>query len=91
MLGDMNIPLMICDKKQTSVDTTKVFSTTGKFATREEATRWIREVGIKNGVTVVITHSDIKTGKRGRSDKVIFGYDRGGKFKEGDSETQSAT
>ncbi|XP_058775664.1 uncharacterized protein LOC131649938 [Vicia villosa] len=31
------------------------------------------------------------TGKRGRSDKLIFGYDRGGKYKEGDSKTQSAS
>ena len=82
---------MICDKHQTSVDTTKIFSTTEKFATREEATRWIREVGIRNRVTVIITRSDTKTDKRERSDKVIFGCDRGGKYKEEDSETQSAT
>ena len=82
---------MICDKDQTSVDTTEIFSTTEKFPTREEATRWIKEVGLRNIVIVIITCSDINTGKRGRSDKVIFGCDRGGKYKEGDRETQSAT
>ncbi|XP_050920359.1 uncharacterized protein LOC127137994 [Lathyrus oleraceus] len=49
------------------------------------------EVGIRNRVTVIITLSDTKTSKRGRSDKVIFGCDRGGKYKEGNSEIQSAT
>ena len=49
------------------------------------------KVGIRNKVTIIITCSDTKTGKRGRSDNIIFGYDRGGKYKEGDSETQSAT
>lgn len=43
-----------------------------------------------NRVIVIIISSDTKTAKRGRSDKVIFDCDRGGKYKEG-SETQSAT
>ncbi|XP_050892081.1 uncharacterized protein LOC127097623 [Lathyrus oleraceus] len=87
----MDTHLMICDKNQTCVDTTEIFSVAEKFDTREEMTRWIREVGIRNRVTVIITRPDTKTSKRGRSDKVIFGCDRGGKYKEGDSKTQSAT
>lgn len=75
----MNISLMICDKYHTCVDTTEIFSTTKKFDTREEATRWIREVGIRNRVTIIITRSDTKTSKTGRSDKVIFGFDKSGK------------
>ncbi|XP_050895519.1 uncharacterized protein LOC127102157 [Lathyrus oleraceus] len=86
----MDISLMICDKNQTCVDTTKIFSITEKFDTQEEVTRWIREVGIRNRMTVIIIRSDTKTGKRGRSDKGIFGCDKGEKYKEGDSETQSA-
>ncbi|CAK8563604.1 unnamed protein product [Lathyrus sativus] len=70
---------------------TEIFSSTEKFDTREEATRWIREDGIRNKVTIIITRSDTKTGERERSDKVIFGCDRGEKYKEIDSETQSAT
>lgn len=85
------MPLMICGKNQTYVDTTEIFSTANKFDTREEATRWIIDAEIRNIVIVIITRSDTKIGKRGRSDKVIFGCDRGGKYKEGDSETQSAT
>lgn len=42
-------------------------------------------------MTIIITRSDTKTGKRGISDKVIFGCDKGEKYKEGDSVTQSAT
>ena len=42
-------------------------------------------------MTVIITCSDTKIDKRGRSDKVIFGCDKGGKYQEGDSVTQSAT
>ncbi|XP_050890808.1 uncharacterized protein LOC127096255 [Lathyrus oleraceus] len=44
-----------------------------------------------NKVTIIINGSDTKTDKRGRSDKVIFCCDKGGKYKEGDSVTQSAT
>ncbi|XP_058726265.1 uncharacterized protein LOC131650081 [Vicia villosa] len=84
-------PLKKCDVAQTCVDTTDVFVTGQKFATREEAISWIKDVGIRNKVTVIIARSDIKTGKRGRSDKLIFGCDRGGKYKKTDSETQSAS
>ncbi|XP_058732804.1 uncharacterized protein LOC131604376 [Vicia villosa] len=84
-------PLMKCDVNQTCVDTTYDFVTGQKFTTREEAISWIREVGIRNKVTVIITHSDTKTGKRGRSNKLIFGCDKGGKYKKTDSETQSAS
>lgn len=58
------MPLMISDKNQTYVDTTEIFSTTKKLDTREEATRWIKEVVIRNRVTLIITRSDTKTGKR---------------------------
>ncbi|XP_058746689.1 uncharacterized protein LOC131619629 [Vicia villosa] len=44
-----------------------------------------------NKVTVIITRSDTKTDKRGRYGKLIFGYDRGEKYKEEDSGTQSAS
>ncbi|XP_058769031.1 PKS-NRPS hybrid synthetase cheA-like, partial [Vicia villosa] len=84
-------PLMKCDVTQTCVDTTDVFVTGQKFATRKEAISWIKEVGIRNKVTVIITRSDTKTGKRGRSDKLVFRCDRGGKYKKSDSETQSAS
>ncbi|XP_058741370.1 uncharacterized protein LOC131613742 [Vicia villosa] len=85
-------PLMKCDVNQTYVDTTYAFVTGQTFATREEAISWIREVGIRNKVTVIITRSDTKTDKRGRSDKLIFGCDKGGKYKKKiESETQSAS
>ncbi|XP_050875304.1 uncharacterized protein LOC127078937 [Lathyrus oleraceus] len=74
-----------------SSDITKIFSTAEKFDTQEEVTRWIREAGIRNRVTIIITHSDIKTGKRGRSDKVIFDCGKYVKYKQGDSVKQSAT
>lgn len=56
----MDIPLMICDKNHTCVYTTKIFSTTQKFAIREEATRWIRKVGTRNEITVIITRLETK-------------------------------
>ncbi|XP_058766295.1 PKS-NRPS hybrid synthetase cheA-like [Vicia villosa] len=88
----MDPPLMKCDVNQTCVDTTDVFVTGQKFATREEAISWIKEVGIRNKVTIIISCSDTKTGKRGRSDKLVFGCDKGGKYKKKtDSETQSAS
>ncbi|KAI5391986.1 hypothetical protein KIW84_076689 [Lathyrus oleraceus] len=73
------------------VDTTDAFMTTERFGTREEVIRWIKEVGIDNKVTVIISRSDTKTGKRGRSNKIIFGCDKGGKHKISDSGTQSAS
>ncbi|CAK8536513.1 unnamed protein product [Lathyrus sativus] len=85
------VPLQICDKDQIWVDTSDVFSTTQKFNTREEVIRWIKEIGIRNKVTVIITRSDIKTGKRGRSNKLIFGCDKGGKHRDIVSGTLSAT
>ncbi|KAI5392117.1 hypothetical protein KIW84_076780 [Lathyrus oleraceus] len=53
--------------------------------------KWIKEVGIDNKVTVIISCSDTETGKRGRSNKLIFGCDKGGKHKSTDSGTQSAS
>lgn len=73
------------------VDTSEAFSTTQRFETRDAVTRWIKETEIKNKVTVIITRSDIETGKRGRSNKIIFDCDKGGKYKKTDSETQSAS
>ena len=69
----------ICNKNQTCVDTTDLFTSAERFVTREEVIRWVKEIGIRNKVTVIITRSDTKTGKRGRSDKVIFCCDKGGK------------
>ena len=40
---------------QICVDTTDVFMTTERFGTREEVIRWIKEVGINNKVTVIIS------------------------------------
>ncbi|KAI5414621.1 hypothetical protein KIW84_040197 [Lathyrus oleraceus] len=65
--------------------------TTERFGTREEVIRWIKKVGIDNKVTVIISRSDTETGKRGRSNKIIFGCDKGGKHKISDSGTQSAS
>ncbi|KAI5400764.1 hypothetical protein KIW84_065573 [Lathyrus oleraceus] len=76
---------------QICVDTTDAFITTERFGTREEVIRWIKEVGIDNKVTVIISRSDTETGKRGRSNKLIFGCDKGGKHKSTDSGTQSAS
>ncbi|KAI5396169.1 hypothetical protein KIW84_062388 [Lathyrus oleraceus] len=73
------------------VDTTDAFMTTERFGTREEVIRWIKEVGIDNKVTVIISRSDTETGKRGRSNKIIFGCDKGGKHKISDSGTQTAS
>jgi hypothetical protein len=39
------------------------------------------EVEITNNVTINITISDRKNGKRGRSDKLILDYDRGENMK----------
>ncbi|KAI5387086.1 hypothetical protein KIW84_073298 [Lathyrus oleraceus] len=73
------------------VDTTDAFMTTERFGTREEVIRWIKEVGIDNKVTFIISRSDTETGKRGRSNKIIFDCDKGGKHKISDSGTQSAS
>ncbi|CAK8562225.1 unnamed protein product [Lathyrus sativus] len=81
----MEIPPKIC------VDTSDVFSTTKKFGTREEVIMWIKEVGIQNKVTIIITRSDTEISKRGRSNKLMFGYDKGGKHKDIDSGTQIET
>jgi hypothetical protein len=78
------------DNNQTSVDTTDVFTTDEKFATREVVVQWAKELGIANRVSVIITRSDIRTGKRGRNEKVILGCDRGGKY-EVESSTTTAT
>ncbi|XP_058752123.1 putative protein FAR1-RELATED SEQUENCE 10 [Vicia villosa] len=86
----MEVPLQICRKKETAIDTTDVFTTSQRFVTREEVIRWVKETGINNKVTVIITRSDTETGKRGRSNKIIFACDKGGKYKD-KSETQSAT
>lgn len=72
------------------VDTSESFSTTQRFETRDAVIKWIKETRIKNKVTVIISRSDIKTGKRGRSNKIIFGCDKGGKYKKTDSKIQSA-
>ncbi|KAI5427431.1 hypothetical protein KIW84_032738 [Lathyrus oleraceus] len=76
---------------QICVDTSDAFITTERFGTREEVIRWIKEVGIDNKVTVIISRSDTETRKRGRSNKLIFGCDKGGKHKSTDSGTQSAS
>ncbi|XP_045807594.1 uncharacterized protein LOC123901480 [Trifolium pratense] len=65
---------------QTSVDTTNIFTTDKKFATRDDVVEWAREVGFANKVSIIISRSDKKTGKRGRSDKLILGCDKGGKY-----------
>ena len=49
---------------QICVDTSGAFLTTQRFGTREEVIRWIKEVGIHNKVTVIITRSDTETDKR---------------------------
>ncbi|KAI5406653.1 hypothetical protein KIW84_053115 [Lathyrus oleraceus] len=76
---------------QICVDTTDAFITTERFGTREEVIRWIKEVVIDNKVTIIISRSDTETGKRGRSNKIIFGCDKGGKHKITNSGTQSAS
>ncbi|KAI5402696.1 hypothetical protein KIW84_050336 [Lathyrus oleraceus] len=76
---------------QICVDTTDAFTATERFGTREEVIRWIKEVRINNKVTVIISRSDTEMGKRGRSNKIIFGCDKGGKHKISDSGTQSAS
>ncbi|XP_058747931.1 uncharacterized protein LOC131620756 [Vicia villosa] len=84
----MEVPLQIYRKNDTAIDTTDAFTTSERFVTREEVIRWVKETGINNKVTVIITRSDTETGKRGRSNKVIFGCDKGGKYKD-KSETQN--
>ncbi|KAI5425905.1 hypothetical protein KIW84_031652 [Lathyrus oleraceus] len=76
---------------QICVDTTDAFITTEIFCTREEVIRWIKDVRIDNKVTVIISRSDTETEKRGRSNKLIFDCDKGGKHKSTDSGTQSAS
>lgn len=48
-------------------------------------------VRIHNKVIVNITCSDTETDKRGISNKLIFGYDKGGKYKDTDSGTQNVS
>ncbi|KAI5402613.1 hypothetical protein KIW84_050276 [Lathyrus oleraceus] len=76
---------------QICVYTSDAFITTERFGTREEVIRWIKEVVIDNKVTVIISRSDTETGKRGRSNKLIFGCYKCGKHKSTDSGTQSAS
>lgn len=87
----MEIPLQICDKNHICVDNTIAFLITQRFNTRKKEIRWIKEIEIRNKVTIVITHSNTKISKRGRNNKVIFSCDEGGKYKETDSRTQSVT
>lgn len=81
----MEIPLQI------RVDISNAFSTTQKFDTRDVIIRWIKEVGIRNNVTVIITRSDIETCKKRICNKVIFDCDKCEKYKNTYSETQSAS
>ncbi|CAK8535304.1 unnamed protein product [Lathyrus sativus] len=68
-----------------------VFSTTQRFGTQEDVIRWIKEIKIQNKITAIITRSDVETCKRGRSNKLIFGCDKGEKHKDTYGGTQSAT
>lgn len=52
--------------------------------------RWIKDVGIKNKVIVIINCSDTETCKKERNNKVIFGYGKCEKYKEIYSGTQNA-
>ncbi|KEH34914.1 hypothetical protein MTR_3g074290 [Medicago truncatula] len=70
-LSVTDIP-QLCDKDQPYIDITAAFTTTQRFDTREVVVSWAREIGIRNKVTVTITRSDKETGKRGRSNKIIF-------------------
>ena len=54
------------------VDTFDTFSTTHIFDICEGVIRWIREVGIKHKVIVVITWSYTWIGKRMKDNKTIF-------------------
>ena len=47
----------------------------------------IKEVGIRNKVIVIITRSNTESGKRGRSNKLIFDCDKCKKYKDTDSGT----
>lgn len=87
----MKIPLQICNKNQICVDTSDAFSTTQRFDTRNEIIRWIKEVEIRNNVTIIITHSDIEISKRRRNNEVIFRCAKCRKYKNTDSETQNAS
>jgi hypothetical protein len=53
-------------KNQICADTSDAFTTAQRFDTREEVIRWIKEVGIRNKVSIIITRSDTETGKRVR-------------------------
>lgn len=87
----MKIPIQICDKNQIRVDTYDAFVTTQRFDMREDVIRWIKEVGTRNKVIVIITLSDTETRKIWRNNKVIFDCDKDGKYKDTNSETQSET
>jgi hypothetical protein len=75
---------------QTLVDTTDVFIANEKFATREVVVQWAQEVGVANKVSINIIRSNRKTKKRGRSDKMILGCDKGGEY-EVENSTITAT
>lgn len=76
---------------QICVDISSAFSTTQIFGTREKVIGWIKEVEIHNKVIVIITRLDTETGKRGRSNKLVFDCDKGWKYKDTNNGTQSAT
>lgn len=59
-------------RHQICVDTSDASLTIQRFGTREEMVKWIKEVGIHNKITVIITRSDTETCKRGRSNKLIL-------------------
>ena len=59
------------------------------FATRDDLLFWVREVGRQNNIVILITRSDTNTRKKGRSDKLILGCERGGKFNSASSSGSS--
>lgn len=77
--------------KNPCVDISVAFSTTQRFDTQDDVIRWIKEVEIRNNMTVIITRLDTETNKRWKSNKVIFDCDKGGKYKNTDNDTQSAS
>jgi hypothetical protein len=68
-----------------------LITTTRKIDTQEAVVNWTREVGITNKITINITRLNTKIRKGVRNDKLIFGFDKGEKYKEGESSTQTTT
>jgi len=63
-------------------DYTNNFTTDQIFSTRNELIQWVRGITFHLGFVVVTIKSDKATGQPGRKMYVLFGCERGGKYRK---------